>query len=148
MHTCMHTIWQKKYSYVERSCCKKWDLKRDLKVDQVDTSSVWDPHTQKNINRAEAVQWWAAHFIFSRYRNICSVSSMLEALDWPTVERRRQICRLSMLYKILSILVHCPSLKSKFAPLPLTSDKVMTGSSVDFFCQGPPPHKSSQFPLN
>ena len=105
-------------------------------MDQVDTSSVWDLHTQKNINRTEAAQWWAAHFIFSRYRNTCSVSSMLEALDWPTLERRCQISRLSMLYKILSILVHCPGLKSKLSPLPLTSAKVMTGSSVDFCIKG------------
>ena len=51
-------------------------------------------------------------------RNTSSVNSMLEALDWPTLERHPQITRLSMLYKIHSGLVHCPGLKSKLTPLP------------------------------
>ena len=84
------------------------------------TSSFWDPHTQKNISRDEAVQRRAAsaRFVLNRYRNTSSVNSMLEALDWPTLERRCQISRLSMLYKIHSGLVHCPCLKSKLTPLP------------------------------
>ena len=61
-------------------------------------------------------------------RNTSSVNSMLEALDWPTLERHHQISRL---YKIHSGLVHCLSLKSKLppAPPPLASAKVMTSSS-------------------
>ena len=50
-------------------------------------SSFWDPHTQKNISRDEAVQRRAAHFVLNRYRNTSSVNSILEALDWPTLER-------------------------------------------------------------
>ena len=55
---------------------------------------------------------------------------MLEALGWPTLEQRRQTCRLLMLYKIQSGLAHCPSLKAKPVPLPSrqrhTHDKQFT----------------------
>ena len=55
---------------------------------------------------------------------------MLEALGWPTLEHRRQTCRLLMLYKIQSGLAHCPSLKAKPVPLPSrqrhTHDKQFT----------------------
>eukprot|EP00745_Piridium_sociabile_P028257 TRINITY_DN45450_c0_g1_i15.p1 TRINITY_DN45450_c0_g1~~TRINITY_DN45450_c0_g1_i15.p1 ORF type:complete len:218 (-),score=38.33 TRINITY_DN45450_c0_g1_i15:57-710(-) len=81
-------------------------------------SSVWDPYTQRNIDRIEAVQRRAARFVLNRHRNTSSVSSMLEALDWPTLESRRQKARLSMLHKIRVGLVHCPSLQAKLVPLP------------------------------
>jgi hypothetical protein len=47
---------------------------------------------------------------------------MLESLNWPTLERRRQQSRLSMLNKISTGLVHCPSLKAKLIPLPSSLD--------------------------
>ena len=74
-------------------------------------SSVWDPHTQRNTNKAEIVQRRTARFVLSRYRNTSSVNIMLDVSDWYTLQRGRQISRLSGL-------VHCPSLKSKLAPLP------------------------------
>ena len=52
-----------------------------------------------------------ARFVLSRYRNTSSVNIMLDVSDWSTLQRRRQISRLSGL-------VHCPGLKSKLAPLP------------------------------
>ena len=52
------------------------------------------------------------------------------ALGWPTLEQRRQTCRLLMLYKIQSGLAHCPTLKAKLVPLPSrqrrTHDKQLT----------------------
>ena len=94
-------------------------------------SSIWDLHTQNNTSRVEAVQWWVACFVLNRYRNTCNVNTMLEALDWPTLERRHQMARLSVLYKIHNSLVHCPGLKSQPPPPPPppASTEVMTGSS-------------------
>ena len=81
-------------------------------------ASVWDPYSQKNIAKIEAVQRRAARFIFNWFRNTSSVNNMLEAMGWPTLEQRRQTCRLLMLYKIQSGLAHCPTLKAKLVPLP------------------------------
>ena len=80
-------------------------------------SSVWDPHTDKNINKIEGVQRRAARFALNRYRNTSSVGSMLNTLGWPSLRKRRQTARLSMLYKILNGIVHC-NLKEKLIPLP------------------------------
>jgi hypothetical protein len=63
-------------------------------------SSVWDPHTQVNINKLERIQRRAARYVTSRHRNTSSVSSMLEGLEWRTLQDRRKITRLCMLYKI------------------------------------------------
>ena len=81
-------------------------------------ASVWDPYSQKNIAKIEAVQRRVVRFVLSRFRNTSSVNNMLEALGWPTLEQRCQTCGLSMLYKIQSGLAHCPTLKAKLVPLP------------------------------
>ena len=81
-------------------------------------ASVWDPYSQKNIAKIEAVQRRAARFVLNQFRNTLSVNNMLEVLGWPTLEQRRQTCRLLMLYKIQSGLAHCPTLKAKLVPLP------------------------------
>ena len=63
-------------------------------------SSVWDPHTAKDIGKIEAVQRRAARFIKSKYKKEDSVSAMIKDLEWNTLEQRRRKARLSMLYKI------------------------------------------------
>ena len=55
-------------------------------------ASVWDPYSQKNISKIEAIQRRAARFVLNRFRNTSSVNNMLEALGWPTLEQRRQTC--------------------------------------------------------
>ncbi|KAI8514688.1 hypothetical protein Bbelb_072790 [Branchiostoma belcheri] len=76
-------------------------------------SSVWDPHSNQNINKLEKVQRRAARFVLHRYRNTSSVSAMLEQLQWPTLQNRRRNNRLTMLYKITQGLacVSCEALK-------------------------------------
>ena len=81
-------------------------------------ASIWDPYSQKNIAKIEAVQRRVACFVLNRFRNTSSVNNMLEALGWLTLEQRCQTCRLLMLYKIQSGLAHCPTLKAKLVPLP------------------------------
>ena len=93
-------------------------------------ASVSDPYSQKNTAKIEAVQRRAVRFVLNRFRNTSSVNNMLEALGWPTLEQRRQTCRLLMLYKIQSGLAHCPTVKAKLVPLPSrqrhTHDKQLT----------------------
>ena len=64
--------------------------------------TVWDPHTQTNIDRLEAVQRRAARFVVNRYHNTSSVSGMIDQLNWPTLQHRRRVARLAMLRKILN----------------------------------------------
>lgn len=61
---------------------------------------VWDPHTQRNIYKIEMVQRRAARFVCSRYHNTSSVSEMLQELNWPSLQQRREVLRLVLLYKM------------------------------------------------
>ena len=60
-------------------------------------SSVWDPHQHNHTNRIEAIQRRAARFVMRDYRRTSSVSTMLDELKWPLLERRRKAARLTML---------------------------------------------------
>ena len=64
-------------------------------------SAVWDPFTEDNIRKLEAVQRRAAQFVCNSYRQIASVSSMLNELSWPLLEQRRAEARLGLFYRIV-----------------------------------------------
>jgi hypothetical protein len=81
-------------------------------------TTVWDPHTQQNIDRLEAIQRRAARFVMRRYRNTSSVSDMIDELRWPSLESRRRTARLAMLYRIQHDLVSIEAIKAKLQPLP------------------------------
>ena len=63
---------------------------------------VWDPTTQTLIQTLENVQRRAARFVINDYTNRTPgcVTSMLTSLEWQTLEQRRRISRLVMMYKI------------------------------------------------
>lgn len=63
-------------------------------------STVWDPYTQTNIQKLEMVQRRAARYVLHRHRNTSSVTSMLQSLNWRSLENRRKDMRLCMMYKI------------------------------------------------
>ena len=81
-------------------------------------SSVWDPYTQKNIDKLEAVQRRAARFMLNRYHNTSSVHLMLDSLGWPSLEQCRKTSRQGVMYKIYNGLVQCPIIKTKLVPPP------------------------------
>jgi len=81
-------------------------------------STVWDCHSQKNIDRLEAVQRRAARFVLGRYQNTSSVSNMMAALKWPSLASRRKKARLAMLYKIQHGMARCPVICSKLQQAP------------------------------
>ena len=65
--------------------------------------SVWNPHTQKNIQSIEIVQRRAARFVKKcTQRTPGTVTSLLEELKWPSLEQRRKQTRLTNLYKIVN----------------------------------------------
>ena len=68
-------------------------------------ASVWSPQTEKLKGKIEQVQRRAARYVTNNYRNTSSVTAMLNHLQWPTLENRRNISRVTMLYKITNNLV-------------------------------------------
>jgi Reverse transcriptase (RNA-dependent DNA polymerase)/Endonuclease-reverse transcriptase len=63
---------------------------------------VWDPHHHYLINNIEAIQRKAARFISNNYQQQASVTAMLKEMELPTLQDRRQIYRLTALYKLVS----------------------------------------------
>ena len=96
-------------------------VKRNLQVSNQDTkvnayktlvrsnleycASIWSPYTDKAIEKVEAVQRRAARFCTNRYRNRSSVASMLDQLEWETLESQRSKIQLNTFYKIVRNLI-------------------------------------------
>ncbi len=49
-------------------------------------SPVWPPHSQRNINKVEAVQRWSANYVMKDYSRFNSVTTMLQELEWYALE--------------------------------------------------------------
>ena len=78
-------------------------------------SSVWDPYQQNDIHRLEIVQRRAARYVTNLYHNTSSVSSMIEQLEWTTLQERRKHSRLLMMYKLKNNIVRVDA-SSKLIP--------------------------------
>ena len=63
-------------------------------------SSAWDPYLQKDIDSLERVQRKAARFCCNNYQPTASVTAMIQDLGWKTLESRRTMTRLTLLYKM------------------------------------------------
>ena len=57
-------------------------------------STVWEPHTKKNIHKLDMIQRIAARYACNRYHNISSVTEMVGHLGWEPLTTRRRNMRL------------------------------------------------------
>ena len=71
-------------------------------------SSVWSPHTKKDINKIEMVQRRAIRWTQNSYSSYASVTQMQNQLGLRTLEQRRADARVIMLFKIIHGLVAIP----------------------------------------
>ena len=63
---------------------------------------IWSPHSKLQNNQIEKVQRTAARWTCRRWRNTSSVGVMLDVLEWPSLEARRDQSSLFLFHKI-----HC-----------------------------------------
>ena len=63
---------------------------------------IWNPYHKLQIQEVEKVQSTAARWTCRRWRNTSSVGDMLDELEWPSLEARREQSSLTFLYKIHS----------------------------------------------
>ena len=61
---------------------------------------IWSPHSKLQINQIEKVQRTAARWTCRRWRNTSSVGEMLDELEWPSLEARRDQSSLLLFHKI------------------------------------------------
>lgn len=63
-------------------------------------SAAWDPYTDNNIRSLEMVQRRAARFVTGEHsREPGTVTRILTELEWPSLQQRRKVKRLSLLHK-------------------------------------------------
>ena len=96
-------------------------------------SAVWDPITEDNISKLEAVQRRAARFVCNSYRQTASVSSILSELSWPLLEQRRAEARLGLFYRIVhkSVDIDAAKLMTRSTrPTRKANNRVHTTSSL------------------
>ena len=63
---------------------------------------IWSPCSKLQINQVEKVQRTAARLTCRRWGNTSSVSKMLDELEWPSLEARRDWPSLLLFHKIHS----------------------------------------------
>ena len=73
------------------------------------SACVWDPSTQNLSHKLEAVQRRAARYVTGDFSRESSVTAMLNQLQWPTLQLRRQHAKLTMFYKIVHQLIDIPA---------------------------------------
>jgi len=73
------------------------------------SSAIWDPRLKKDKTNLEKINRRAARFVMQDYKQTSSVTSMLEKLEWPSLEKRREHQRLTTMYKIVHGLVAIPT---------------------------------------
>lgn len=117
--------WDPHIDYIiKRANSKLWFLKRTLPGAPPSTkllayktlirpileyaSVVWDPFTQKNINKLEMIQRKALRFIFNKFGRKNSPSKLMLQTDLTSLASRRKIARLKMLYLIVNGTIRIP----------------------------------------
>ena len=70
---------------------------------------IWDTFTEANIRKLEMVQRRSARMVFSDYRRTSSVSSMLQQLQWLTLQEHRAQAKVTIMYRIMYQLVDMPT---------------------------------------
>lgn len=68
-------------------------------------STVWNPHHQTTINQVEAIQKRAARFVLNIYDRTESITTILQNLQWASLQSRREAAMKIMLYKISHSLI-------------------------------------------
>ena len=63
---------------------------------------IWNPYHKLQIQEVEKVQRTAARWTCRRWRNTSSVGDMLDELEWPSLEARREQSSITFFYKIHS----------------------------------------------
>ena len=71
-------------------------------------ATAWAPFTDKAKDKINMVQRRAARFVINDYGRTSSVTEMMANLGWDTLQKRRDLPRLSMMYRIIHALVYIP----------------------------------------
>ena len=102
-----HRLPQEEHEICTTSCkgYRLQDIRRPI-VEHAATA--WAPSTDKATDKIDMVQRRAARFVKNDYGRTSSVTEMMSNLGWDTLQKRRDLVRLSMMYRIVHELVDIP----------------------------------------
>ena len=72
------------------------------------TSTIWDPHTQKDIDCLEKTQRCCTRFVYQDFQRTSSVTKMMTQLGWESLAERRAMAKGTMMYRAVHGLVCIP----------------------------------------
>ena len=78
------------------------------KRDPSDRATAWAPSTDKANDKIDMVERRVARFVTNDYGRTSSVTKMMANLGWDTLQKRRDLARLSLMYRIVHELVDIP----------------------------------------
>ena len=91
-------------------------------------STIWDPHTQKDIDCLEKTQRCCTRFVYQDFQRTSSVTQMMTQLGWESLAERRAKAEATMMYRAVHGLVCIPGW-SYLTPL----ISITRGNTVRFF---------------
>ena len=91
------------------------------------TTSVWDPHLKKDIERLEGVQKFGLKVSLKQWR--CGYEDLLQLANLPTLASRRKHLKLCLLYSMVNELATFPKLPTIFRSTPYNSIQSINSSS-------------------
>ena len=95
-------------------------------------STVWDPPTAHLTRKVEMVQRRSARWVCNKYRtglNTTGPTEMIRTLDWPSLESRRKVARLCLLFKMRNNLVRM-SYRTLLEPYPYRTKAMALPCSI------------------
>ena len=101
-------------NFVRRNLCVSTPLVKETAYQTLErptldyACTVWSPHLPGQKHKVEMVQHRAARFVTGRYHNTSSVATMLNDLQWETLEARRANFRIAMMFRIIHGYVAVP----------------------------------------
>ena len=72
------------------------------------SSSVWDPHLKKDIDKLEKIQRRAARFVNNDYSYYSSPTQLMAGLGWAPLAERRAKAKIKTFYKAKNNMLHIP----------------------------------------
>ena len=105
---CRQSKFSSGLSSMQLKVLPTWDQSLFFQITCTPNPGYWFSYFQKDIYAIEMVQRREVRFLFNDYSYNNSVTSLLNTLNWPTLQNRRINLRAIMLHKIIKNLIGIP----------------------------------------
>lgn len=100
---------------------------------------IWRPNTQEGTRKVERVQsqfvkylFWKENGFYPSYPTPIASSTLCEVLDLKSLQARRDICLLTLIYNIINNIIQCPNVTEQIS-LKVPNMTLRSRADQDFF---------------